>query len=152
MSLEKDPLWLYLLPLWPIGFYGIWAFWNAMRGSREEKAAERSLDWPETQGRVVRSKIVWGHVEIVYEYWISGVSQEGRYKINLPPQFPGGKAPQALGTAGKVEIAEYPVGAKVVVRYNPANPQESVLYRKGEVSPNTGDAKQEKPPHFVTIE
>jgi len=29
-------------------------------------------------------------------------------------------------------MAEYPVGAKVVVRFNPAKPEELVLYRKGE--------------------
>jgi|SRR6266851_930014 len=152
------PGWVYLVALWPLGFYAIWAFWNALRDSGDEKLIERSLGWPEKQGRVVSSKIVWGHVEVVYEYWVSGESYEGRHKINLPPQVVGGKAlesmraAQKLMTAANEDIAEYPVGEKIVVRYNPVSPAESVLYRKGEVSPHTTDEVESEPPHFVTLE
>ena len=152
------PGWVYLVALWPLGFFCIWAFWNMMRDSREEKSMERSLNWPEKQGRVLRSKTVWGHVEVVYEYWVLGKNYEGRYKINLPPQAPGGRAMESvraarrLITAANEDLAEYPVGAKVVVRYNPVNPTESVLYRKGEVSPHAADEVKPEPPQFVTLE
>ena len=55
---------VYLISLWPLVFVGTWAIWNIMGDSRNEKPVERSLDWPEAQGRVVSSKVVWAHVEV----------------------------------------------------------------------------------------
>jgi hypothetical protein len=71
--------WIYLIPFWPFAFFGIWAFWNAMRENRDARSIERSLGWPETQGRVVGGSVVWGHVEIKYEYSVSGRRHEGTY-------------------------------------------------------------------------
>ena len=44
---------------------------------------ERIVGWPETQGTVTGSRIVWAHVEVAYEYSISSGRYTGKYKINL---------------------------------------------------------------------
>ncbi len=90
-----DPGWLYFVPLWPLGFVLIWALWNMVRDTQDEKKVERSVNWPEVQGEVISSKMVWGHVEIRYEYWLFAEKYEGAYKISLHPVVPGGKAGQA---------------------------------------------------------
>jgi hypothetical protein len=130
------PKWVYLVAAWPLGLYGIWFLSNVLRKRSDEKSVERSHGWPETQALVVSSEIVWGHVEIDYKYWVSGEGREGRHKFSLPPTTAGGNvttAARLFKNASKQHIAEYPVGAKVVVRYNPAKSEESVLYGKGEV-------------------
>jgi Protein of unknown function (DUF3592) len=131
------PGWVYLVASWPICFYGIWVLWNAVRDRSDRKSVERSLAWPEEQGYVVSSKIVWGHVEVDYKYWVSGEDHEGKRKFNLPPAGVGGVitiAARLFMNAANQHMDEYPAGAKVVVRYNPAKPEDSVLCRRSEVS------------------
>ena len=153
----EDPGWLYFVPLWPLGIFAIWALWNMLRDSRDEKSMKRSLQWPEAQGRIISSKMVWGHVEIAYEYWVFAERFQGLYKINLRPVIPGGtamdslRAAKQLGVEGKENMAQYPAGTKVIVKYNREKKEESVLYCKGEVGPpDTEGPKVEA--HFVTLE
>jgi hypothetical protein len=145
--------WIYFLPFWPFAFFGIWAFWNAMRENRDAKSIERSLHWPETQGRVMGGSVVWGHVEIKYEYNVSGRRHEGTYSEGLPPQAPGGNAARGaafrLSKAADRYLAQYPAGSNVVIRYNPAKPEESVLYCKGDVQA-PGDGPKVEPQFTVT--
>jgi uncharacterized protein DUF3592 len=131
------PGWVYLVASWPVGFYGTWVLWNALRDRSDKKSVERSLGWPEQEGYVVSSKIVWGHVQVDYKYWVSGEGHEGRHKFSLPPEGAGGVvtiAARLFMNAANKHMGEYPAGAKVVVRYNPAKPEESVLYSKAEVN------------------
>jgi hypothetical protein len=59
----KNPVYLYLLAaVRPIAFIGIWVTWNMARDSRDEKLLERSVAWPETQGRVTGSRISCGRL------------------------------------------------------------------------------------------
>lgn len=143
---------LSLLPLWPILFVVIWAIWNAERDSRDEKLMERSLTWPEVQGIVVSSKVVWAHVEVKYEYSISDGRYTGKYKINLPPGPPDRYARTATrvnAEAGQ-DIAEFPRDAKVIIRYNPQRPNQSVLYCKGEIDRNSTN-RVVIPPKLFTL-
>jgi hypothetical protein len=151
-----DPGWMYILPLWPLEVLLFWAIWKMARDSKDEKEVERSLTWPEVQGKVISSKTVWAHVEIAYEYWVLAQRYEGVHKIALRPVAVGGtgtasaRSAEALTTEAKGYMADFPVGAKIIVRYNGSNPQESVLYCSGEVKPPGDGAPVE--PHFMTTE
>lgn len=136
ISIVTIPYILYFLPLWPLIFMGIWAIWNMARDSRDEKLVGRSLAWPEAQGRVVISKVAWAHVEVTYEYSISSGRYTGKYEMNLPVGPPDryGQTATRMNTEAKQDITDFPPGANVIVRYNPQQPNESVLYCKGEIS------------------
>jgi hypothetical protein len=59
-----------------------------VRDSLDEKRVQRSTNWPETQGIVVNSQVVWAHVEVRYEYWISSESYKETYELSLRPVAP----------------------------------------------------------------
>src|SRR5207245_2234852 len=101
---------------------------------RDEKLMERSLGWPEAQGFVVASTVVWAHVEVRYEYLIKDGRYSGKYKMNLPVGPPDHYARTAtrMNNDAKADLADYPPDAPVIIRYNPKNPKESVLYCRGE--------------------
>jgi hypothetical protein len=136
--------WWILIALWPVGFALVWAIWNVMRGSRDEKQVLKSLDWPETQGMVTSTEVVWAHVEITYEYSVAGTKYTGKYEISLPPVAPDRTATGAarLNAAAKQEMADYPQGASLIIRYNPKNPAESVLFcQAGKIHDGTASEK-----------
>ena len=140
-----------MVALWPIAVVVIWAIWNFFRERSGEKAILRSLSWPETQGGITRSKVVWGHYEVRYEYTVSAKRFTGTFKIPLFPAVPSrsSRAQKYLEEL-KANQASYPVGKKVVVRFNPNKPGESVLYRVGEISQTvTPEKKTEAPDFFV---
>ena len=111
LPLVKSNL-VYWVPLWPIISTIIWAVWNSVRDSRDEKLVERSLAWPEVQGKVVSSKVVWAHVEVIYEYSISSGCYRGKYKMNLPPGPPDqwGRTAKRMNDESKQNIADFPTG------------------------------------------
>jgi hypothetical protein len=121
---------LILIALW----FGVWAFWNWVRTRQRTTLLERSLLWPEVQGAVKSAAVVWAHVEINYEYDLPGSRQGGVYKVCLPMvTFRGLQGASRLNQASKSIIAQFAPGQKVLIRYNPRNPFESVLVDKGEV-------------------
>lgn len=135
--------------------YLLWALWIRSDESEGEKRLERSVNWPEAQGRVLGSRLVWSHVEIMYEYWVFAERYESVYKIRLGPVLissvglTGVMEARRLNREAKRNMADFPVGSKVIVRYNRSNPFESVLYCKGEVRPPAEGPKIE--PHFLTL-
>ena len=153
----EDPQWLYFFVLWPAWFMLIWGAWNWVRDGQDERRIKRSLDWPEVQGNVIGSRIVWGHVEIRYEYWIFAERHEGVHKFSLTPVPAGGRGGTALrsaerlGKEGNSYIADFPIDGKVILRYNRAKPAESVLYCAGELKPvDPNETKIDV--HLVTLE
>ena len=86
--------------------------------------------WPSTMGTVLMSTLERryssesGTVDypvVQYSYQVGGKNYQGS---RLAP------GPEVGGTgAGKV-VARYPIGAQVMVFYNPQNPTEAVLERK----------------------
>ena len=121
---------IFLVCLWPLGFVLIWAIWNALRDSRDEKLLLRSIDWPETKGRVLSSEVVWAHVNVVYDYFVDGKRHVGEYKISLSPVAPDrwGRGAASVSQEATKEVAAFPAGTGVTIRYNPARAEESVLY------------------------
>ncbi len=142
-----------LIPLWPLAFVGIWAIWNIARDSRDEKLVERSLGWPEAQGIVVASRVVWAHVEVTHEYLVGSVRYKGSYKLNLPVGAPDRYARTAIrmNNEAKADLADYPPDAKVIIRYNPKNPKESVLYCRGEINKDKTSESTGETPTFITL-
>src|SRR5579864_464625 len=136
MSTPVNP-YIFLVCLWPFGFYLLWAIWNSFRDSRDEKMVLQSLDWPEVDGRVTSSKTVWAHIEINYEYSVHGARYQGKYKMNLTPVMPDktSRGATQLGNEARRDLSEFPSGQKLVIRYNPARPEESVFFCSGKTDP-----------------
>jgi hypothetical protein len=135
LPLGKSNL-VYWVPLWPIIFTVIWAVWNSVRDSLDAKLVERSLAWPEVQGKVVSSKVVWAHVEVTFVYSISSGHCIGKYKMNLPVSPPDrwGRTANRMNEVAKQTLADFPTGGTVIIRYNPQRPAQSVFYHRGEIS------------------
>lgn len=135
--------------------YLFWALWIRDTENQDGKRIERSVNWPEAQGRIVGSRVVWSHVEIKYEYWVFAERYEAVYNISLGPALisgvglTGAMEARRLNREAKRNMRDFPVGSKVIVRYNRSNPRESVLYCKGEVQPPAEGPKIE--PHFLTL-
>ncbi len=154
IALTNDPAIFYVFAaLWPVIFAGIWAIWNMVRDSRDERLVERSLAWPEAQGKVVTSKVVWSHVEVRYEYSISSGRYQGRFKINLPVGAPDRYGQTAARMNGEAlqDMADFPPGANVIVRYDPQKLEQSVLYCRGEISRDVFAKGSGALPKFFTL-
>lgn len=155
---ELPVWWWFVMPLWPVWVVGLWAMWKMFRDGRDAKTMERATNWPEVQGVILSNNVGWAHVAVRYEYWLFAERHEGLYKINLTPVPVGAgagtgaaRSARALGDEAKRYQADFPVGAKVIVRYNRSNPQDSVLFCIGEIKPaSPNDPKIE--PHFTTLE
>ncbi len=130
--------WILLICLWPVALLLIWLIINSHRDNRDAELVIRSLDWPETQGRVVGSEVVWGHVSVKYEYSVESRCFEGNYNISMTPRAPDryGRGAAAFSEEALDAMDDYPAGSDVVIRYNPKRPQQSVLFRGGKISPS----------------
>jgi len=92
------------------------------------KVAQAS-SWPSTMGTVVFSNIEWrrgskggsvAYPVVQYTYQVIGQAYQGD-KI-----MPG---PEVGGSGAHKVVARYPMGAQVMVYYNPENPSEALLER-----------------------
>lgn len=125
----------YVMVLLVFGsFTGIWLSWNAARETRLNKLLERSLSWPEVPGVVLDSKVRWAHVATNYEYTAAGLRYVGLHETSLSLQYP---TPSLVGARrfqreSRQVMAEFSPGTKLVIRYNPLNHSESVLFCRAE--------------------
>lgn len=93
-----------------------------------KKMAEVS-QWPSTMGSVVMSTVERrstsdGYTDypvVQYSYQVVGQSYQSTKRA------PG---PEVGGTGARGIVAKYPVGAQVMVFYNPQNPSDAVIERK----------------------
>ena len=125
-----------------------------MRDTREEKKALRGTNWPEAQGRVRSCRIVWGHCEVTYEYLAGGKWNSGTYLINLSPVVPDryGRGASQLAAEAKQDLADFSVGSSVIIKFNPQDPEESILVCRGEVTEaNSSEKSSIPPPDFFTL-
>jgi hypothetical protein len=151
LILDNDSPYWPLLGLWPIGFVVIWAIWNTVRQDRDVALVEKSLNWPEVQGTVTSCKVKWVHVEVGYEYVAEGKYRKGVYKSSLSPAIPDHFARGAaqMTAESKQDIAEFPTGTKIIIRYNPAKPGQSVFYCRGNV--NHDSSQNSNTPKFEVL-
>jgi Protein of unknown function (DUF3592) len=127
-------LWLGLLAV----LFGVWYMTFHRREATDQKAIERSLTWPETQGKVTATRWMGNYVEVFYEYSVAIGTLSGRYRENLPmtitdtPHKSYSRASYAKDEANRI-LADYPIGQELVIRYNPETPSESVMFCRGAV-------------------
>jgi Protein of unknown function (DUF3592) len=125
----------YVVVLLGVGSYtGMWLSWKAAREGRLNKLLERSMSWPEIPGVVLGSKVRWAHVETNYEYIAGGQRYTGLHETSLGLPYP---TPSLVGArrfqreSGQI-MAEFSPGTKLIIRFNPFNPSESVLFCRAE--------------------
>ncbi|MBN1581564.1 MAG: DUF3592 domain-containing protein [Anaerolineae bacterium] len=101
------------------------------RSKRASAVRQVSQDWPSVTGEVIKSRVeVMGgerttvRPRIVYKYTVDGQQYQGD-QIRAGDKFWSVRRSQ---DAYKL-IDHYPVGATVVVYYNPVDPAESALER-----------------------
>jgi Protein of unknown function (DUF3592) len=131
-------LWLGLLA----ALFGVWHVTYHRREATDQKAIERSLAWPETQGKVTATRWMGNYVEVFYEYSVAIGTLSGKYQENLPmtitdtPHKSYSRASHSKDEANRI-LADYPIGQEVVIRYDPEAPSESVMFCRGAVSSAT---------------
>jgi hypothetical protein len=131
-------LWLGLLA----ALFGVWYMTNHRREAADRREIERSLAWPETQGKVTATRWIGNYVEVFYEYSVAIGPLSGKYQENLPmtitdtPHTSYNRASFAKDEANRI-LADYPIGQKLVIRYNPETPSESVMFCRGVVGSAT---------------
>jgi hypothetical protein len=96
---ELPTWWWFVVPLWPIWVLVLWAIWKIARDRRDAQSVEHAAGWPEVQGKIISSKVVWAHVEVAYEYWVFTERHEGIHKIALMPVPVGGTGLQSARAA-----------------------------------------------------
>ena len=152
-SVDKSSFPMGIVALWPIAMVAVWAIWNLFRDSSDEKQLLHSLNWPEAQGTITSSEAVWGHYEVRFEYSLASKRYRGALKISMKPAVPDRYAGGARQFAEEAQenLKSYAVGTKVVVRYNPKKPSQSVLFRVGETSQRTETEQKTEAPDFFTL-
>ena len=116
----------------PIVILVAFGYFMYRRSKMRDTAKQAAQDWSSTMGVVITSTVqvkrsYKSRSEIpvvVYQYQVNGKPYTGQV-IKAGEQF---FSVRIYGDAQKT-IARYPVGAQVMVHYNPENPQESALER-----------------------
>jgi hypothetical protein len=111
-----------------IGF-GIFIY---RRSQQSKVAKEAAQAWPSVMGTVLSSGVesrrsgnsISTYPVVIYQYQVNGQVHQGK-TIKAGEQF---FSVRVMGDAHATS-ARYPVGAQVMVYYNPANPKESALER-----------------------
>lgn len=120
---------LAVVPIAVLVVLGIFIY---RRSKMRDVAKQSAQDWSSTMGVVITSTIqvkrsYKSRSEIpvvVYQYQVDGKPYTGQV-VKAGEQY---FSVRLYGDAQKT-IARYPVGAQVMVYYNPANPAESALER-----------------------
>jgi len=102
------------------------------RSKMKDAAKQAAQDWSSTMGTVIASTIQFKRTSrsrseipvVVYQYQVNGKPYQSQ-TIKAGEQFFNVRL---MGDAQKT-IERYPVGAQVMVHYNPENPAESALER-----------------------
>jgi hypothetical protein len=97
-----------------------WAISRMFRDSRDAKLLQRSIDWPQAQGRVITNIQVRSHVEIEYEYSVSNDHYFGRYVIPLYKQSRLNSPAESSNEVAQY-LGSFPPGSNVLVRYSQRN-------------------------------
>ena len=118
-----------ILPITILVILGVFLYRRSQQSNAARQAAQ---SWSSTLGTVIMSTIQIKRTSrsrseipvVVYQYQVNGKAYQNQV-IRAGDQF---GTIRVMGQA-QATIARYPVGAQVMVYYNPANPQESALER-----------------------
>ena len=113
--------------------------WLIIWIKRQDQKVQRSLSWPYTEGKILRSDVhsewnprmhdTYHSAEIEYEYTVD--SQIFRCDTICI----GGEFYTTSRRRAEAHCEKYPVGSTVNIYYNPLNPEEACLERAGEGRP-----------------
>jgi hypothetical protein len=109
--------------------FGIFIYRRHQQGQTAKQAAQA---WPGTMGTVLMSSVQTKHTGknlsiypvVVYQYQVNGQTYQNQ-TIKAGEQYFNVRI---MGQAQET-VNKYPIGAQVMVYYNPANPQDSALER-----------------------
>jgi len=118
-----------ILPVVFLVGFGIFMYRRSQQGKAAKEAAQT---WPGTMGTVLSSSVqsrrsgnsTSTYPVVIYQYQVSGQTYQGQ-TIKAGEQF---FSVRIMGDA-QATVARYPIGAQVMVYYNPTNPKESALER-----------------------
>jgi hypothetical protein len=140
------------------GYLGLNALWSYSIDDRYMNRMQRVANWPEAQGVVKKSAVKFASIRVDYEYVADGHVRQGVEKIVFPESMVIGanrwtrvSDARALGNRVKRDLADYAPGQHVVIRYNPQDPEDSVLYVRGDVQHADPNAKSVEAPHFKLV-
>jgi len=127
MPHQHEPLFPVVLAFGiPALMFGLVVLWQTVRNNRDQALVVKSLSWPETHGTILSADLIWANVKVTYEYRISGKRFLGTYRLSLGPLLPIDGA--ASGRYWNKRQSEFSPGHRVIIRYNPASPSESVFF------------------------
>ncbi len=123
------PICAAILPIVILVGIGVFLY---RRSKMKDVAKQAAQTWSSTMGTVITStvQVKRGYKSrseipvVVYQYQVNGTPYVGKI-IKAGEQY---FSVRIYGDAQKT-VARYPVGAQVMVYYNPANPAESALER-----------------------
>src|SRR5688572_13876597 len=119
----------FILPILILGGIGFFIYRRSQQSTAYRQDAQ---SWPGISGTILMSSVQSKRTGnsrstypvIVYQYHVNGRDYQGQ-TVKAGEQYLNVRvAGQAQAT-----VARYPIGAKVTVYYNPANPAESALER-----------------------
>ena len=116
----------------PIIFFVIFGIFLYRRSQQGQAAKQAAQSWPSTMGTVLMSSVQSRrsgnstsiYPVVVYQYSVNGQTYQSQ-TVKAGEQFFNVRV---LGQAEET-VRRYPIGAQVMVYYNPANPQQSALER-----------------------
>ena len=90
-------------------------------------------------------------MEVSYEYVAAAEYRKGVNKISLSLVVPDRKSRGAaqMVAQSRQDMAEFPTGTEIIIRYNPAKPGQSVSYCRGHV--NHDSSQNNNPPKFEVL-
>lgn len=157
MIMENFPIEVVIPIVVVFGYFGLYALWSYSLEDRNARRMERSAGWPQVQGVVKQASAGGMSVKVDYEYVAEGHVFSGQYSITFPEAMVIGRGwnnvarARALGDRVRKELADFPAGQTVILRYNPQDPSESVLLCRGELQREDSNEKTVEPPHFSVI-
>jgi hypothetical protein len=119
----------FIVPVVLLIIFGVFMYRRSQQGKAAKEAAQ---SWPSTMGTVLSSSVqsrrsgnsTSTYPVVIYQYQVNGKPYQGQ-TIKAGEQFFNVRI---IGEA-QATAARYPVGAQVMVYYNPGKPQESALER-----------------------
>ena len=110
------------------GVFGRRGRWTSRRRTNKTYSPEEIEKWQRAMGSITGSRLVWNHIEISYEFLAMGKPQQGKHEVRLSPVNPDDLYPEvARRHEVNALLNRYARGTAVAVRYDPANPEQSIL-------------------------
>lgn len=122
-------LFIFILVASPFVIFACYMLWV---GLSSKSKAQRAKSWPTADGIVLESQVkqeirhtsqgdrFYYEPHVLYEYEVQGKRIQGK-RIHL------NYAQGVSEKAAKKMVAQYPVGSRVPIYYNPSHPEEAVL-------------------------